>query len=246
MEKPKLLIADSADDLRNCLAQLFHSAYTVRTARDGTEALELLLSFRPDIFVLDFMLPGIDGITLLQRASQHQQTPKTLAMTRYLSDYTLESAQRLGVGYIILKPCDASAIVARVSDLRQTIQPSPAPHADPRTAVTNLLLRLGVPAKLRGYGYLREAILQMSLRSDQSITKELYPAVASIFRATAVQIERSIRSAITTAWEHRDNQIWQLYFPSEQTHCLSRPTNATFICRLADSLTLESEIDTEE
>lgn len=239
MDKPKLLIIDPSEDFRAALAQTLRGHYAVSTTGDGIHGLELLQSLQPDILVLDLMLPGLDGITLLQKAAQHNLFPKTLAATRYLSDYTLEAAQRMGIGYVMLKPCDTGAIAARVADLSQSLKPAATPIADPRTQITNILLRLGIPTKLRGYGYAREAVLLMQKDPEQSITKELYPQVASLFHATAVQIERSIRSAISTAWARRDHEVWQLYFPYDDTDGLSRPTNATFICRLADHLTLE-------
>lgn len=246
MDKPKLLIVDPSEDFRYALAQSLRGTYTVSTAGDGIHALELLQSLRPDILVLDLMLPGLDGITLLQKAAQMNLRPKALAATRYLSDYTLEAAQRMGIGYVMLKPCDTSAVAARVADLSQSLKPAAAPTTDPRTQVTNILLRLGFPTKLRGYGYLREAVLLMQKDPEQSITKELYPHVAALFRATPIQIERSIRSAITTAWARRDHEVWQLFFPYDDTGNPNRPTNATLICRLADHLSLEATILPEE
>ncbi len=246
MDKPKLLIVDPSEDFRCAVAQALRGPYAVSTAGDGIQALELLQSLRPDILVLDLMLPGIDGITLLQKAAQMNLRPKALAATRYLSDYTLEAAQRMGIGYVMLKPCNTGAIAARVADLSQSLKPTVAPAADPRTQITNILLRLGFPTKLRGYGYLREAVLLMQKDAEQSITKELYPQIAALFRATPVQIERSIRSAITTAWARRDHEIWQLYFPYDDAGNPNRPTNATLICRLADHLSLEIAMPPEE
>lgn len=241
MEKPKLLIGDPAEDFRNTLAQTLQSAYRVRTAGDGWQLLQLIHSFLPDILILDLIMPGLDGITLLQRAAEQGILPKVLATTRYLSDYTLEAIEQLGVGYVMLKPCDVSAVAARVSDLSHRL-PTPALSVpDSRVLISNTLLRLGISTKLRGYGYLREAVLLMSKHPDQSITKELYPTVASVCNVTSVQIERSIRSAISTAWEHSDPRIWQLYFSCDDSGLIPRPSNASFISRLADSLLLETD-----
>ncbi len=241
MEKPKLLIGDPAEDFRNTLAQTLQSAYRVRTAGDGWQLLQLIHSFLPDILILDLIMPGLDGITLLQRAAEQGILPKVLATTRYLSDYTLEAIEQLGVGYVMLKPCDVSAVAARVTDLSHRL-PTPALSVpDSRVLISNTLLRLGISTKLRGYGYLREAVLLMSKHPDQSITKELYPTVASVCNVTSVQIERSIRSAISTAWEHSDPRIWQLYFSCDDSGLIPRPSNASFISRLADSLLLETD-----
>ncbi len=245
MEKPKLLIADPSEDFRNALMQSLQGPYSVRCAYEGLQALKLLQSFQPDILVLDLMLPGLDGITLLQKAAEHTLCPNVLATTRYLSDYMLEAAQRLHIGYIMIKPCDCGAVAARISDLSQSLKIPQSFQPDPKTLITNSLLRLGIPTKLRGYGYLRESILLMLQNPNQSITKELYPAVAKLCNATSIQIERSIRSAITAAWEHKDHQIWQLYFPTDISSS-SRPTNATFICRLADHFRLKTEKDFHE
>ena len=246
MEKPKLLIGDPAEDFRNTLAQTLQGAYRVRTAGDGWQLMQLLHSFLPDVLILDLIMPGLDGITLLQKAAEQGICPKVLATTRYLSDYTLDAIEHLGVGYVMLKPCDISAVAARVMDLYHRL-PEPVLSApDSRVTISNTLLRLGISTKLRGYGYLREAVLLMSKHPDQSITKELYPSVASMCNVTSVQIERSIRSAIATAWEHSDQRIWQLYFSCDDRGLIPRPSNAAFISRLADSLLLESEFSPPE
>lgn len=241
MDKLKLLIADSAEDFRSALADALRSAYHIRTAGEGTESFQLLRAFLPDILVLDLMMPGLDGITLLQKAAECGIRPVVLATTRYVSDYTLDAADRLGVSYVMVKPCDVSAAAARIADMSQRLKPPVFSSPEPRTLVSGILLRLGISTKLRGYGYLREAIPLMMREPGQSITKELYPAVAAQYGATAVQVERSIRSAIATAWSQRDPQVWQLYFPANDTGLIPRPTNAAFISRLADLLSPESE-----
>lgn len=237
----KLLIADGTEEFRLALADKLRGAYYVRTCRDGTEALELLHSFCPDILVLDMMLPGLDGISLLQAAATSKFQPIVLATTRFVNDYVLESADRLGVGYLMVKPCDVNATATRIADLSQRLHQPIISQPDPRTHVSNLLLSLGIPTKLRGYGYLREAILLYAADSGQSVTKELYPAVASLCESTASHVERSIRSAVHSAWSHRDDQIWKLYFYPGADGCIPRPTNASFISRLADSLNLSQK-----
>lgn len=246
MEKRKILIADSAEDFRSAVGEALHAAYCVRSAGDGVQTLQLLRSFLPDVVVLDLMLPGLDGITLLQKAVEIGIRPVVLATTRYISDYTLDAAEQLGVGYIMVKPCDISAVVARVRDLSQRLKPPAFSHPDPRTEVSNMLLRLGISTKLKGYAYLRESVLLMARDPRQSVTKELYPAAAVQFGATAAQVERSIRSAIDTAWQQHDRQIWQLYFTANDARMIPRPTNSVFISRLADLIILGKEKVTGE
>lgn len=241
MDKRKLLIAESAEDFRDALSQTLQGAYRICTTGDGQQALQLLRSFLPDVLVLDLMLPGLDGVTLLQQAVADGIRPMVLATTRYPSEYTLAALERLGVEYVMVKPCDLHAVTLRIQDLSQQLKTPVFSCPDPRALISNTLLRLGISTKLRGYGYLREAIILMSHDPNQSITKELYPAVAALYGGTAIQIERSIRSAISTAWERRDPHIWQMYFTSADTGTVSRPTNAAFISRLADLLILGAE-----
>lgn len=241
METRKLLIADGGEEFRQALKETLQGTYQVQTCRDGKEALSLLRSYRPDILVLDLMLPELDGISLLQNAMQDQSCPVVLATSRFINDYVLEAAGRLGVSYLIRKPCDIRATAARILDLSQCACCAPLFQSDPRSLASNLLPRLGVPPKRSGYRYLREAIPIMAKNPHLSITKELYPAVAALCQSDGNNVEHAIRSAIHTAWEHRDDRLWQLYFPPDASGHIPRPTNAGFILRLADSLALREE-----
>ena len=246
MERLKLLIAEGTEDFRMALADALRGAYTLRECGDGPQALQLMQSFQPDVVVLDLMLPGLDGITLLQRAVELDMHPMVLATTRFHNDYVIESAQNLGVGYIMVKPCDLRATVARLVDLSQRIHPSRPDRPDEKTFVSNALLALGIPTRLKGYAYLREAILRMAKDPGQPITKELYPAVAAAFKTENAKVdythvERSIRSAIGVAWKERDEHLWSMYFLPKGDGNIRCPSNGEFISRLAESLRRESE-----
>lgn len=234
MDKLKLLIAEGSEDFRMALADALRGAYQVRQCADGNQAQILMGSFVPDVLVLDMMLPGLDGISLLHWAAEAGYTPIVLATTRFVSEYVLESADRLGVAYLMVKPCDVRSTVARIGDLSGRLHPVNQTDGDVRKQVSGLLLMLGVPIKLRGYGYLREAVLLMAQDPGQSITKVLYPAVAGICCCACTHVERSIRGAITAAWENRDDNLWRLYFPPDGTGAVPRPTNGAFISRLAE------------
>ncbi len=236
MDKLKLLIADGTEDFRVALANMLRGAYQVRCCSDGIRARELLQEFSPDVLILDLMLPGFDGISLLRWAVEWDIRPVVLATSRFVNDYVAEEMSRMGVGYLMLKPCDLSATVARVGDLGQRIRPVVATSPDPASQVSNLLLALGVPTKLRGYAYLREAVVLMAQNPSQSVTKVLYPEVARRCGCAAMHVERGIRSAICTAWSGRDEGVWRLYFQPDASGTIPRPTNAAFISRLADSL----------
>lgn len=243
MDALKLLIADSNEEFRLALAEALQGAYYVRSCGDGKTALSLLRSYSPDVFVLDLMLPELDGISLLQTAAVSGICPMVLALTPLVSTYVLDATEQLGVGYLIRKPCDIPATVARIGDLSKKLKPPLVTQPDPRSFVSNLLLSLGIPTKLYGYGYLREAILLTARKPGMSITKELYPAVGALCGCNKKNVERSIRSAVASAWKRRDDRIWQLYFPPGPDGIIPRPTNAAFISRLADSLQLNQDSD---
>ena len=239
----KVLIADASEEFRTALADVLRGGYTVRLCQEGNQTLAALYHMKPDILVLDLLLPGIDGISLLQKAADAGLQPMVLATTGFVNEYVLECAENLGVGYVMVKPCDIHAVAARIADLHQHLQPPAISRPDLRTVVSNLLLMLSVPTKLKGYACLREAILEMVKDPSQSITKELYPKVAKLCEGNAAQVERSIRGAITAAWEHRDEQVWRMYFRPNQHGELDRPTNAAFISALAARVAMNRETE---
>ena len=232
----KLLIADCSEDYRTALAAALTSQYQVLCCRSGTEALELLQREHPDIFILDLMLPELDGLTLLERICAKGICPIVLTVTSLLSEYVYSCAQRLGIAYLVRKPCEIDAIVSRVQDLSLRLK-APEPTIEPSTYVTNRLLALGVSTKHDGFKYLREAILLMAKDPAQSVTKVLYPEVARICGCNKDNVERCIRTALGSAWKRQDKQLWQKYFPS----AVQCPSNAVFISRMAEALLLEEE-----
>ncbi len=237
----KLLIAEGSEEYRMALAERLSGTYTVRTCREGKEALELVRSFRPDMAVLDMMLPGLDGVSLLQRAAAEGLYPTVLATSRFFNDYVMEVLTRLGVGYVLRKPYDIDAAVERLADLTDHVNRRIFTQPDPATVISNVLLVLGISTKLHGYAYLRDAILEQMRHPGCMVTKELYPAVGKRFHASSAQVERSIRSAIEKAWLRRDEALWQKYFPQESGACLRKPTNAVFITTLATRIQLGVE-----
>ena len=164
--------------------------------------------------------------------SLSQCRPAVIATTCLITDYILRAAETLRIDYLMVKPCDIRATAARI---REHLSPRALSSATPEglhARISEILLLLGISVKLNGYRYLQEALFRMVLQPDQSITKELYPAVAQALGVTGAQVERSIRGAIQSAWKHRKEEVWQLYFSGPPV----RPTNALFISRLADGL----------
>lgn len=241
MDARKVLIADRTEDFRLALAEALQNTYFVRSCKDGQEALALLKSYSPDILVLDLMLPGMDGISLLHEAAECGIRPMVLATGKFFTDYMTEALVQLGVEYVLTKPCDLRSTIARIHDLSQRIRRPLISRPDPRNHISSQLIALGVPVKYHGYPYLREAILLIAQKREMGITKELYPAIAKTFGngLTAQNVERSIRNAIERAWRDRDERIWQLYFPAGRNGAVEKPSNSRFIHALADSLQLQ-------
>ena len=234
MDKRKLLIAETSEEMAALLADLFRGSCQVKICHSGEKARRLLASFRPDVVILDLMLPDYDGLSLLQWAREQGMAIQVLALTRFCSDYVVETAQTLGVGYLMRKPCSVSALAARVSDLLSREKADSL--REPDGGVKTRLMALGVPGKLRGCTYLRHAIPLFARDPLQSVTKVLYPEVARICGCAPSHVERSIRSAIDAAWRRRDDNIWRLYFPCDESGQIPRPTNGDFVARLAQSL----------
>ena len=230
----KLLIADCSEDYRTALAAALSSQHHVLTCRTGTEALAILYQERPDIVILDLMLPELDGLTLLERACKDGLHPMVLAVTPLLSPYVFSCAQRLGIEYLVRKPCDIDAIVSRINDLSQPLN-SAVSHIDPTSYVSEVLLSLHFSTKHNGFSYLREAILLMAKDPAQSVTKVLYPAIAHTFACQKENVERSIRTAMDHAWDQGEHELWFRFFPNAQ----QRPTNAVFISRITEALLRE-------
>ena len=230
MAQYKVLIADSSEDFCRILEDQLKSFCSVCSCRTGSRALDLIKEYRPDFLILDLMLPELDGISLLFGITAVGACPGILATSCYVSSYILKAAEDLGVSYLMEKPCSAEKITGI---LRRLLQAHSAGNtADRYARVSGALLQLGFSAKLRGYAYLREAVILLSRDPEMSILKELYPEVAGMFGVSADDVEHSIRSAAADAWNHRPEEIWNLYFGEEKI----RPSNAVLIQGICRSL----------
>ncbi len=227
----KLLIADCSEDYQTALAAVLSSQYQVLCCKTGIQAQTLLHQEHPDILVLDLMLPELDGLTLLERVAANGICPMVLAATPILSDYVLGCAQRLGIEYLVRKPCDIDAIASRVRDLSHRLK-APKSKIDSASYISKLLLSLGFLSKHDGFAYLRESVLLMAKDPTQPITKVIYPEVARTCGCSVKSVEHSIRTALEKAWINGDPEKWQQLFPGTQ----QRPSNLVLISRLVEAL----------
>lgn len=241
MQMQSLLIADGSEVFTSQLMEALRGSYHIRVCHDGLTALEQLREKKPDVLVLDLLLPELDGISLLHAAAAEDLVPHVLGLTRFASSYVMESAERLGVTYLMMKPCEPEAVCARLKDLSRYTRPDPVVQPDVRATVSNVLLALRIPTKLRGYVCARESILYLMRSPGMSVTKELYPAVAALCDGTPAQVERAIRGAIQAGWSQGAGEAWEQFFNRRPDGTIHRPSNAEFLSRIADFLSLDRD-----
>ncbi|MBR5020195.1 MAG: sporulation transcription factor Spo0A, partial [Oscillospiraceae bacterium] len=171
--------------------------------------------------------------------------PATLATSAFVTQYVSAAAAGLGVRYLMLKPCDMTALTERLTEIRGgENRRMPIRRSDKtsiETMVTGIIHEIGVPAHIKGYQYLREAIIIAVNDMDviNAITKVLYPQVAKTFQTTPSRVERAIRHAIEVAWDRGDLDTLQRFFGYTVSNTKGKPTNSEFIALIADKLQLQ-------
>jgi len=244
-----VLIADSSDEFCSGLAAALQRAdgfQLVGTAGDGEQALRMIQEKKPDLMVMDLMLPRKDGLSLLKAVSELECKPAILATTTFVSGYVSAVVANLGVRYMLLKPCDLTDLVEHLEEIRggESLRFPEKRRLDKNnieSMVTNIIHEIGVPAHIKGYQYLREAIIIAVNDMDviNAITKVLYPQVAKTFQTTPSRVERAIRHAIEVAWDRGDLDTLQRFFGYTVSNTKGKPTNSEFIALIADKLQLQ-------
>jgi len=244
-----VMIADNSEEFCSSLAsslQRTDGFQVIGTANDGEQAVRMITDRKPNVLVLDMMLAKKDGIGVLKAISTLQPRPVVLATSGFITDYVAAAAANLGVRYLMLKPCDITALVERLEEIRggEGLQRPSARQTGPasiETLVTNIIHEIGVPAHIKGYQYLREAIIIAVEDMDviNAITKVLYPQVAKTFQTTPSRVERAIRHAIEVAWDRGDLDTLQRFFGYTVSNTKGKPTNSEFIALIADKLQLQ-------
>ena len=247
-KRTSIMIADNSEEFCVSLStalQRTERFNLVGTACDGEQAMQLLEERKPDILVLDLMLAKKDGLSILKSMAGWERRPAVVATSGFMTDYVASAAAGLGVAYLILKPCDMEALVDRLEELRgdtgRSIPIRRAPGQSIEALVTGIIHEIGVPAHIKGYQYLREAIIIAVGDMDviNAITKVLYPQVAKTFQTTPSRVERAIRHAIEVAWDRGDLDTLQRFFGYTVSNTKGKPTNSEFIALIADKLQLQ-------
>ena len=244
-----VMIADNTEEFCSSLVttlQRSEGFRVVGTANDGEQAVRMIMETKPQILVLDLMLAKRDGLSVLKSISTMENKPMVLATSGFITDYVASAAANLGVRYLMLKPCDMTALAERLEELRGG-QGVPLPQnrsggkPNIEAMVTSIIHEIGVPAHIKGYQYLREAIIIAVNDMDviNAITKVLYPQVAKAFQTTPSRVERAIRHAIEVAWDRGDLDTLQRFFGYTVSNTKGKPTNSEFIALIADKLQLQ-------
>ena len=235
---PKILLADNSEEFRLLLRRTLEDTgefQVVGDTGDGDEAWELIQKTKPDVVVMDMILPGLDGMSLLQRIPKEI---KCIVLSAFCSQNMVQELTRMGAWYFIPKPAHMDSLLDRIRQATHDSSVLSLPTLE--AEVTAILHEVGVPAHIKGYQYVREAIIIVVQNMDaiNAVTKVLYPEVAKRFNTTPSRVERAIRHAIEVAWDRGDLETLQGYFGYTVNSAKGKPTNSEFIAMIADRLQL--------
>lgn len=266
-EKITILISDDNQEFSQTLANYIHEQEDMEVigiAKDGEEALDMISNIEPDVVLLDVIMPHLDGIGVLEKINMMKvnKRPICIMLSAVGQDKITQKAINLGAEYYVVKPFDIELLIKRIKELKN-FQPGQninsfiakeikqqyveIPNNGEKSQdnlealVTNIIHEVGVPAHIKGYQYLREAIIMVINDIDviNQITKSLYPKIAYKFGTTPSRVERAIRHAIEVAWGRGDQKTVENIFGYTISAAKGKPTNSEFIAMIADKLRLE-------
>ncbi len=254
-DKLRVLIVDDSRDFVEMVSTYLSSsdyAEVVGVAYNGREGLQQINALAPDAVILDIVMPHLDGIGVLEALNQKNidEKPAIIVVTGYSNDAMNQRVLDLGINYLMLKPFELDSLGSRLRQLKSSPasrQPMAASPAMPAMAparrsmdyeVTNIIHQMGVPAHIKGYQYLRDAILLVISEVNLlgAVTKELYPMIAEKYNTTPSRVERAIRHAIELAWDRGNVELMSRYFGYTINLEKGKPTNSEFIAMVADRL----------
>lgn len=261
--KIKIVIADDNKEFSGILSDYLkgqNDFEVVGIAKDGLEAVKLVSSHQPDALVLDIIMPHLDGLGVLEKINSMTNVPmpKVIVLSAVGQDKITQRAINLGAEYYVVKPFDMEILSKRIrqmfssgvsTEVRRTggVVPESQSYINSNSLeaeITNIIHEIGVPAHIKGYLYLREAI-QMVVNDVEllsAVTKELYPSIAKRYNTTASRVERAIRHAIEVAWSRGQVETINRLFGYTVHNDKGKPTNSEFIAMVADKLKLKSKL----
>ena len=248
MSKTRIMVADGDEEFLGLLKQtieLENDFELVEASASGAEVLRRLVDTNVDVLVMDLVLTEVDGLEVLEQVAEWDIRPKVLVLSSVPRSKVANQSVDLGCDYYMMKPLNLSSLPARIRMLSQQSagEPEPVRSQSLEAQITSIIHEIGVPAHIKGYQYLREAILLTVENMDviNAVTKVLYPEVAKHFGTTASRVERAIRHAIEVAWDRGDLETLQKYFGYTVSNTKGKPTNSEFIAMIADRLQLQQK-----
>ena len=247
-DKKRIVLADASEEFRQMLADLIREEADLSVCAQtgsGEELLDLVARQKPDVVVMDLMLAGMDGLEVLDELGENR--PKILVLSAFGGPTLAAEISQKGGDYCMLKPCRAQSVIERARLLTSAQAEEPPQEENGarelERQVTAIIHEIGVPAHIKGYQYLREAITLTvaDMEVINAVTKVLYPEVAKKFGTTASRVERAIRHAIEVAWDRGDLETLQKYFGYTVSNAKGKPTNSEFIAMIADRISLERD-----
>ena len=248
MNKIKVLLIDDNTQLVDMVKEYFSSHAVIEVsdvAYNGSEGLSLLESKKYDIVLLDLIMPGMDGIKLLEECEKKKINARIVVLTSYNSPEVIRKVSGLGIKYFMLKPFELAELENKILEYsnndvynKKTID---LYYSNLQMSITKLLHELGVPSHIKGYNYIREGISLIYNSPDlaSAITKELYPMISKKYHTTPSRVERAIRHAIEVSWNRANWELMEEIFGYSVDIDKAKATNSEFIVTLADKLRLE-------
>jgi two-component system response regulator (stage 0 sporulation protein A) len=255
-KKLKVIIADDSTELgQNCQKALKSYGMDVSLCeKDGIKLIETVRSQKPDVVIADVFMPNLDILAVLEtlKDMDEKDRPMVMAMSSFDNQRLEKETLDAGAGYYFLKPFDMNTMAERIIQLsgwkndKSPVVVKDNVITDPKLElmITEIIHQIGVPAHIKGYHYLREAIMLSVKDADviNSVTKVLYPTVAKKHSTTSSRVERAIRHAIEVAWDRGDLDVINSYFGYTVQNSRGKPTNSEFIAMISDKLRLKLKI----
>lgn len=264
-KKIRVLVADDNISFKNELVKAFKnepSFELVGIISDGRTVVECIRNYNPDVLLTDVVLPFVDGIEILEEIHNefYGNLPLIIVSSAVTNDTVIKKTMEYGASYFFAKPCAPAQLFRIMKELLKARKKSEIFELKEEIAdefgfrsnrvediienkVTGIIHKVGVPAHIKGYQYLRRAIIKAIMDKDiiNSVTKELYPQVAKDFDTTSPRVERAIRHAIEVAWNRGDEETIQSIFGYTIQSNKGKPTNSEFIAMISDRLRLQNQ-----
>ncbi|MBR1925768.1 MAG: sporulation transcription factor Spo0A [Clostridia bacterium] len=251
----KIVIVDDSKQMKEMVEKNFYDnkKYEIREVNDGQKAYEQIKSFEPDVVVLDLILPNKDGYSVLSSLKSLENMPKIIICSALTNPNFVHKALEMGADYFLGKPCsfedlekaiceqfDENVNQTKITKIVDSFKPKKV-YSSMDEKISNIFITVGIPAHIKGYQFLREAI-KMTINSPDiinSITKKLYPNIATMFSTSPSKVERAIRHAIEVAWNRGKIENINSVFGLPVYGSNDKPTNGEFIALVADKMLVE-------